>query len=144
MSSQKEKAKKSGKFKVQKENLNWNILNNDKDSTFIGYDTLESKSNIMRFVKTNDTTLLILDKTPFYAESGGQVGDEGTINGHGFTLDVINVIKDNDTIIHVCKGEFSKPTIVKCKVNVEKRSKVKRNQPLNVQLFLIVQHQRFQ
>ena len=87
-------------------------MRNGKDSIFIGYEELETKSNIMRFVKTNDTTLLILDKTPFYAESGGQVGDEGTINGHGFTLDVINVIKDNDTIIHVCKGEFSKPTIV--------------------------------
>ena len=127
MSSQKEKAKKSGKFKVQKENLNWNILNNDKDSTFIGYDTLESKSNIMRFVKTNNAILIILDKTPFYAESGGQVGDIGIIYGENFQLDVINVIKDNDSIIHVCQGELNRPSIVKCEVNFKNRSKVRRN-----------------
>ena len=127
MSAQKEKAKKSGKFKVQNENLNWEILSNDEDSTFIGYDTLESESNIMRFTKTDDAILLILDKTPFYPESGGQVGDIGIISGQDFQLDVINVIKDNNSIIHVCRGEFIKPSKVRCKVDYIKRSKVKRN-----------------
>ena len=127
MSAQKLKAKKSGKFKVQKENLNWEVLSDDKDSIFLGYDTLESVSNIMRYTKTGDSILLILDKTPFYAESGGQVGDIGIISGQGFQLDVINVIKDNNSIIHVCEGDFIKPSKVKCEVDSKKRSKLKRN-----------------
>jgi len=71
---------------------------------FVGYDSLETKTEILKYrkVKTKGKELyqLVLETTPFYAESGGQVGDRGTLTIHHSPFTIIDTKKDNDLIIH--------------------------------------------
>ncbi|CAM4202485.1 alanyl-tRNA synthetase [Paenibacillus endophyticus] len=71
-------------------------------SEFVGYNELVSDSKIIAIVQDDllvesaaqgSKVLVILDRTPFYAESGGQIGDKGTIKGDGFILDILDVTK---------------------------------------------------
>ncbi|MDQ0061336.1 alanine--tRNA ligase [Paenibacillus harenae] len=71
-------------------------------SEFVGYNELVTESRITAIVSGDEMAdaagegsqvLVILDRTPFYAESGGQIGDRGTLSGNGFTLQVENVTK---------------------------------------------------
>ncbi len=84
----------------------WIIINESKKANeFVGYDLLEAKANILRYrkvkTKTKEVYQIILDKTPFYAESGGQVGDTGWLTIDGSQLTVIDTKKENDLIIQV-------------------------------------------
>ncbi|WP_424768773.1 alanine--tRNA ligase [Paenibacillus sp. sgz302251] len=71
-------------------------------SEFVGYNELVTESQIIAIVaddvlvdsaEAGSKVLVILDRTPFYAESGGQIGDKGTMKGNGFTLQVEDVTK---------------------------------------------------
>lgn len=78
----------------------------DERSVFLGYESSESRSLIMSYrIHENDgkSVDVILDRTPFYAESGGQVGDTGLIKGEGFALEVLDTQRDGDNIIHLCR-----------------------------------------
>ncbi|MFC1550478.1 alanine--tRNA ligase [Candidatus Neomarinimicrobiota bacterium] len=130
MQKQKNRAKATGSFNAVKKNLKWNVISKASSSKFIGYKNYEHKSVIWRWAKQGDTILLILNKTPFYGESGGQVGDTGTIKGKGINLKVIDTKKDNDQIIHYCEGVFSDPTEevkVFCQIDKKRRRAIKRN-----------------
>ena len=71
---------------------------------------------------------MILEKTPFYAESGGQIGDIGTIKGPDIDLRVLDVKKENESFLHICKGTFSEGEgQVDCIVNDRHRNSVKKN-----------------
>ena len=71
---------------------------------------------------------MILEKTPFYAESGGQIGDIGTIKGADIDLRVLDVKKENESFLHICKGTFSEGEgQVDCIVNDRHRNSVKKN-----------------
>lgn len=130
MKEQKKRAKSSGKFKASTDKIDWNIVQKGDDSNFIGYESLESDSKIIRWSKVNNRIAIVLDKTPFYAESGGQIGDTGTIIGDGIDLNVIDTKKDNDRFIHYCEGDFDEikmNNLVRCNVDVERRDAIKRN-----------------
>ena len=130
MQKQKNRAKATGSFNAVKKNLKWNVISKASSSKFIGYKYYEHDSVIWRWAKQGDTILLILNKTPFYGESGGQVGDTGTIKGKGINLKVIDTKKDNDQIIHYCEGVFSDPTEevkVFCQIDKKRRRAIKRN-----------------
>ena len=108
MRKQKEKAKLSGKFKISSESLEWISVSEQSDSAFIGYDSLKSDSKIIEYSKNKEGEIyLVLDQTPFYAESGGQVADMGKITGENITLDVIDVKNMNQSIVHICKELLS-------------------------------------
>jgi len=88
----------------------WIVLK-DGSNKFVGYDSLESKAKILKYrkvkAKDKEAYQLVLDTTPFYAESGGQVGDTGELilpspsgEGPGVRLLVTDTKKDNDLIIH--------------------------------------------
>jgi len=107
-------------------------------SEFIGYGCLESKSKVIRliddskhdtdFLKDGAEGLVILDETPFYAESGGQLTDKGTIRTANTVFCVEEVFKVNETIIHkgrVLSGNLSKE-IVTASVDKNRREALGR------------------
>ena len=75
---------------------------------FVGYDSLEAKASVLKYrkVKTKGKELyqIVLDKTPFYAESGGQVGDQGQLMINNEELIITDTKKDNDLIIHFAES----------------------------------------
>ncbi len=104
MTAQRERARAASKFVMADAGQdNWVVLNEGNDSEFVGYDTLSVQTRIMRYRITGKDIQVILEKTPFYAESGGQVGDKGTIEGNGYVLTVTDTQKDGDHIIHFCQ-----------------------------------------
>ena len=77
---------------------------NEGDSTFVGYDTLTTKTKAIKYrkikAKGKESYQLVLQETPFYAESGGQVGDKGIIEIASEKLEVIDTKKENNLTIH--------------------------------------------
>jgi len=82
----------------------WVELNDDAETKFIGYDSLEADVKIIRYRKLNvkgkDFFQLVFDVTPFYAESGGQAGDSGYIICENEKIEIIDCRKENNLIVH--------------------------------------------
>ena len=109
----------------------WIILK-EGSNKFVGYDSLESKAYVLKYrkvkAKGKEAYQLVLDTTPFYAESGGQVGDRGVLAIDNSPFTVIDTKKDNDLIIHFTESipeDLSGEVIAK--VDIEKRKKTELN-----------------
>ncbi len=89
----------------------WQIVNEGNSKGFAGYDSLETKTKILRYRKVKgkgkELYQIVLDQTPFYAESGGQVGDKGQLAIGNMQLAVIDTKKENDLIIHFAESIFA-------------------------------------
>ncbi|GAB4340413.1 MAG: alanine--tRNA ligase [Calditrichia bacterium] len=107
MEKQRERARKAGKFVAQYNHVDeWNVLHHcESNSVFVGYEKLEVETQICKFVRKEDQYQVVLIETPFYAESGGQVGDRGKIILDEGELEVLDVQKLNDEIVHICKSD---------------------------------------
>lgn len=103
--SEMEKQKSRSKADAVKETGDWIQIVEDEKTEFIGYDHLDSQVRIVKYrkVKQKNKELfqLVFDRTPFYAESGGQVGDTGFIEGNGEKIYVTDTRKENELIIHL-------------------------------------------
>lgn len=100
MKAQKDRSKAD----AVKETGDWDIVSETEKVTFVGYDKLTETSKIVRYriikQKGKDSIQVVLDKTPFYAESGGQVGDTGVLVSANEKINVIDTQKENDLIVH--------------------------------------------
>lgn len=85
----------------------WQILDKETKNKFVGYDSLESNTKVLQYRKVSnkgkDFYQVVLAETPFYAESGGQVGDKGSLNFENKMIQVFDTKKENDLILHFCK-----------------------------------------
>ncbi len=108
---------------------------------FKGYDSYEAEGKIIAFItdgircdvlENGADSFLVADKTSFYAESGGQVGDTGYIYGDGFTFEVENTTKTNDGVIlhygRIIDGDNAKTgDSVKTAIDSQRRDAIARN-----------------
>ena len=110
------------------------------ESKFVGYDQLQVQATVVVLLKdgvtvekatTGEEIQFILDQTPFYAESGGQIADKGTLLAHGVKVDVLDVKKaPNGQSLHramVVEGELNVNAAVTATVIEETRAKVIKN-----------------
>lgn len=116
----------------------WNEKN--LSTEFLGYETLEAKGHVISIVQdgkeiqtasANDEVSIVLNQTPFYGESGGQVGDLGTMIFDGGNVDVLNTIKvGQDFTVHAAKvtqGTLSVGDEVSATVNEDLRKATAKN-----------------
>jgi alanyl-tRNA synthetase len=106
----------------------WIVLDDFAMTSFVGYDSMEIKSKVVKYRKVkskgNEAYQLVLEATPFYAESGGQVGDTGTLTFDDEVINVVDTKKENDLIVHFIEKLPSKiDAEVLAKVDVSKRKK---------------------
>ncbi len=97
---------------------------------FLGYETLEAEGKVLWLKRTGNEVVLILDRSPFYPEGGGQVGDQGAIQGSGFECWVSDTQKSDKITLHIAKVLKGEPKVgdkVKTVVDAEKRNATKRN-----------------
>lgn len=105
------------------------VVVKDGGCSFIGYDSLETQAAILKYrkvkAKGKESYQLVLDTTPFYAESGGQVGDTGTLVFPNEVIHIVDTKKENDLIIHFAEELPSNPAAsAVAKVDAERRGAV--------------------
>ncbi|HPY58076.1 MAG TPA: alanine--tRNA ligase [Bacteroidales bacterium] len=127
MQQQKARARNAAAVKAG----DWVILK-DIGYVFVGYDCIECEVEIVRYrqVQQKGKTFyqLVLDKTPFYAEMGGQVGDSGYLEAEGERLPIIEVKKENDLSVHICTKLPADPTrVFRAVVDRERRNRISAN-----------------
>ncbi len=106
---------------------------------FIGYDHLEGEAQVVGLVRdgdlipeahAGDTVEIVLNRTPFYAEAGGQVGDTGVLEWQGGRAEVLDTQKANDYYFHhakIVEGTLHLGETVRAKVDAERRLDIQRN-----------------
>lgn len=97
-------------------------------TNFVGYTDLECDAKILETLDGEGYVDVVLDKTPFYAECGGQVGDSGVIENESMKLEVLTTFKVNKLFVHRCElvnGEIEIGASVKATVDKERRGQIK-------------------
>jgi alanyl-tRNA synthetase len=111
MSGQKERSREDANI----ESGDWHIIKGTDGTLFTGYEKTEDEVLITRYrkVKTKGKDLfhLVFDKTPFYAESGGQAGDTGTISSGKDRITITDTVKENNLVLHVADRLPSDPAV---------------------------------
>ena len=135
LEAQRERARASSKFGVD---YNDQLVIEGK-TDFTGYDSVRDTGTVqslfvegesVEFVSQGQQATVVLDQTPFYAESGGQVGDTGVLNFEGGQLKVLDTRKQGDSHLHIVEvvsGELKTNVAVTADVDAEKRQATSLN-----------------
>jgi alanyl-tRNA synthetase len=147
MTEQRERARRAHKFQAAAAGTGapWTEVSEGPDSEFRGYETLALEAAVRRFRPGPDGQVeVVLDATPFYAEAGGQVGDQGVLEGERFTIDILDTVGEarpdvaEGGRVHIHRGRFRQGAIadlvalgpegrLMARVNAERRAAVMRN-----------------
>ncbi|MBN2600824.1 MAG: alanine--tRNA ligase, partial [Candidatus Marinimicrobia bacterium] len=132
MAKQKKRARSARNFKMNAGDLDkeWIVLSEGDDSEFVGYDQTAVRSILRKYSAHGEQYHLVLDKTPFYAESGGEIGDTGTISNADFIIDVTDTLKINNMIVHIgnlVSGKIGNTIEVDAAINVERSDAIRAN-----------------
>jgi alanyl-tRNA synthetase len=109
-------------------------------SEFVGYTTTREQARVIGILEQNrlaesaqadggTSLVLVLDRTPFYGESGGQVGDTGTIRGERFAFRVLDTRKENEFVLHIgqmAEGRVTVQEPVQAEVDADRRAAIRR------------------
>ncbi len=102
--SEMQKQKERSKAAAAKETGDWVLVGTDEKTEFIGYDHFEAEVRIIKYrklvQKNKELYQLVFDRTPFYAESGGQVGDTGFLTSAAERVMITDTRKENELIVH--------------------------------------------
>jgi alanyl-tRNA synthetase len=114
------------------EAADWIVVMETDGTEFTGYEKTEEEVRITKYrtvkIKGKENCQLVFNKTPFYAEAGGQVGDTGIITSGNEKIEIIDTIKENNLIIHIARKLPSDPTkIFRAVVDLEKRQMTANN-----------------
>lgn len=110
----------------------WHELATSESTEFLAYDSTEADVKITRYrkvtAKGKDLYQLVFDRTPFYAESGGQTGDTGTLASANELIQVIDTRKENNLIVHIAENLPENPVSeFHATVNIERRTATANN-----------------
>ena len=130
MEAQRARARKSSKFAFEASSEDWIELEASSPTVFLGYEKNNATAQIQRYRISEDGMLhLQLDRSPFYAESGGQLADTGRIFNSGFEMQVSQVRKNDDHFIHsgtlISGAVNSNP--VTAEIDLPRRQDIMRN-----------------
>lgn len=127
-----EEQKQRSKADAVSQKGDWTIVNEDSTVEFVGYDQTESDTRIIKYreIKEAKRTVfqVVLETTPFYGESGGQVGDTGTLSNNDESIRVLDTQKENDLIVHFTdKIPVNPEATFKASINSKRRTLIKGN-----------------
>ena len=135
MAAQRDRARAASKFGVDESNA----IRTDAETAFSGYEGVEGQSRIVALYKEGSPVdklgegeqgAVVLDATPFYAESGGQIGDTGVIESDGARFDVADTQKSGKANVHygiAGSGSFKVGDRVSAKVDADRRAAIVLN-----------------
>ena len=135
MQAQRKRSQESGSFQVDYNN----VINVEGETEFLGYADLESTARVRGIfvdgevrngVSTGDKAVVVLDRTPFYGESGGQVGDTGYISTETAKLEVRDTTKAQGHHLHhvvVVEGSLNAGDDVTAVIDASLRTRIKAN-----------------
>lgn len=110
-----------------------------KGTEFLGYKECACEAKVIALIQgdqlvdaatAGNEIAVVLDRTPFYGESGGQIGDTGVLESNGSQVRIADTKKNNDFILHmgkVTKGDIRKGSLVHAKIDLQRRNSIRRN-----------------
>ncbi len=125
MTEQRERARAAQKKQI----VALSELNTKEATHFLGYETLSAEATILEIADNKGKLAVVLDRTPCYAEMGGQVGDTGTLSARGRAWKIVNTQKSGNVFLHFIEGNEPPPVGAKATIAVDetRRHAIERN-----------------
>ncbi|MBO4842317.1 MAG: alanine--tRNA ligase [Bacteroidales bacterium] len=128
-----DKQKERARNATAVENGDWVEIHPFVSCEFTGYDTLTNEAQLMKYrlvkAKNKELIQLVFDRTPFYGEMGGEVGDTGVATAaSGEVVKILNTVKENNLTIHIAERiPTDVMSVFTLKVDAERRQKIANN-----------------